>query len=475
MKKLFVVLVMLIALNASGQWQQDVRLTNDTGSSYPKSNWCIAANGNVVHTVWHDNRNGNDEIYYKRSTDGGINWGTDTRLTNNTSSSWYAAIAVSGMNVHTVWYDFRDGNAEIYYKRSIDGGTNWGVDTRLTNNTAFSGYPSIAVSGSIVKIVWYENRDGNGEIYFKRSSDGGITWGEDTRLTNNSAYSLNPTIAISGSNIHVVWIDERDGNYEVYYKHSTDGGINWGTDTRLSNNGAISVSTSIAVSGLLAHTVWRDNRDGNYEIYYKRSTNGGLNWEMETRLTNNNANSYEPSVAVSGSFVHLVWEETRDGNYEIYYKLSTDGGINWGADTRLTNDTELSGNPSIAVSGSIVHVAWEDNRNSNREIYYKRNPTGNVGVQIISTEIPTEYSLGQNYPNPFNPITTIKFDVVRFGDVKIVVCDVMGREVQTLVNESLKPGTYEVSFDGYALNSGVYFYKLITSGFTETKKMLLLK
>jgi hypothetical protein len=61
------------------------------------------------------------------------------------------------------------------------------------------------------------------------------------------------------------------------------------------------------------------------------------------------------------------------------------------------------------------------------------------------------------------------------GDVKLVVYDVQGREVQTLVNEKLQPGTYEAAFDGSSLNSGVYFYKLITNGFTETKKMLMIK
>jgi hypothetical protein len=59
--------------------------------------------------------------------------------------------------------------------------------------------------------------------------------------------------------------------------------------------------------------------------------------------------------------------------------------------------------------------------------------------------------------------------------VVLKVYDVMGREVQTLVNESLKPGTYEATFDGSALNSGVYFYKLVTDGFSETKKMIMIK
>jgi len=108
--------------------------------------------------------------------------------------------------------------------------------------------------------------------------------------------------------------------------------------------------------------------------------------------------------------------------------------------------------------------------------------TGGVtGVQNISTEVPSSYSLGQNYPNPFNPITNVKFSIIKAEQVKLIVYDIQGREVQTLVNERLQPGTYEAAFDGSRLggsstiNSGVYFYKLITDGFTETKKMLMIK
>lgn len=101
--------------------------------------------------------------------------------------------------------------------------------------------------------------------------------------------------------------------------------------------------------------------------------------------------------------------------------------------------------------------------------------TTTIGINKIDSDVPTRYSLKQNYPNPFNPISNIKFDIPKSGDVKIIVYDITGREVQTLVNESLKPGTYEVSFDGSKLNSGVYFYKLITDGYSETRKMILIK
>ncbi|MEI7485386.1 MAG: T9SS type A sorting domain-containing protein [Ignavibacteriota bacterium] len=105
------------------------------------------------------------------------------------------------------------------------------------------------------------------------------------------------------------------------------------------------------------------------------------------------------------------------------------------------------------------------------------------GIRNVSSEVPTENKLYSNYPNPFNPSTKIRFSVVNgfpvktSGNDKIVlkVYDVMGREVQTLVNESLRPGTYEVTFDGSTLNSGVYFYRLFTGDFSESKKMLLIK
>jgi len=165
-------------------------------------------------------------------------WGADIRLTDATGNSKEPSIAVSGNNVHVVWYDSRDGNEEIFYKRSTDGGATWEVDRKLTTKAlGNSDNPSIAVSGNTVHVVWYDNRDGNPEIYYKRSTDGGNTWGADTRLTNAAGNSYTPSIAVSGDTVHVVWHDNRDGNEEIYYRRSIDGGTTWGPDTRLINRG----------------------------------------------------------------------------------------------------------------------------------------------------------------------------------------------------------------------------------------------
>ncbi len=466
------------------QWEPDVRLTNNPDSSRTSSNnaWCTASNGNIIHAVWYDNRDANNEIYYKRSTDGGLNWGTDTRLTNDVSFSELPSIAVFGSIVHVVWDDQRDGNKEIYYKHSTDGGITWTSDTRLTNDNAASGGPSIALSESVVHIVWIDHRDGNYEVYYKQSTNAGINWGADIRLTNAPFEKRAASLSISGSVIHVAWYDYRDGNYEVYYKHSTDAGANWEADKRLTQNSGYSIYPSISASGANVNIVWEDNRDGNYEIYYKKSTNQGDTWGTDIRLTNNSASSIWPSISTSGSSVHVAWMDIRDGNYEIYYNRSTDAGTTWETDTRLTNATGSSYYPSVSVSGLLVHVVWMDIRDGNYEIYYKRNPNGNpTGITNINTETPKEFKLEQNYPNPFNPMTKIRFFLnmdSRFrgnDNVVLKVFDILGKEAATLVNEQLKPGTYEVTFDGSNYSSGIYFYKLSATEFTDTKRMFLIK
>ncbi|MFA7361100.1 MAG: T9SS type A sorting domain-containing protein [Candidatus Kapaibacterium sp.] len=88
---------------------------------------------------------------------------------------------------------------------------------------------------------------------------------------------------------------------------------------------------------------------------------------------------------------------------------------------------------------------------------------------------PDNFKLYQNYPNPFNPITTIKFDVPRSSSVKISVFDVSVKQMETIVNEQFQAGTYSTQWNASGYSSGIYFYTLITNGYTETKKMLMVK
>lgn len=155
---------------------------------------------------------------------------------------------------------------------------------------------------------------------------------------------------------------------------------------------------------------------------------------------------------------------------------TTNGGLNW--------QTQVIANSFISHKIFFIdqYTGWDVGLNNiSQNIVLKSTTGGTTFINSVSVEIPTSYSLSQNYPNPFNPSTKIRFSIVSSprvsgGDlVQLKVYDVMGREVQALVNESVQPGTYEVTFDGSMLNSGVYFYKLTTGGYTDTKKMLMIK
>lgn len=110
----------------------------------------------------------------------------------------------------------------------------------------------------------------------------------------------------------------------------------------------------------------------------------------------------------------------------------------------------------------------------------KTTDGGLTPVQNISGELPSAFTLYQNYPNPFNPVTRIKFDIAsnvkrETANVKLIIYDILGREIASPVNEQLSPGTYEVVWDAFNYPSGVYFYKLITDVNNETKRMVLIK
>jgi hypothetical protein len=98
-----------------------------------------------------------------------------------------------------------------------------------------------------------------------------------------------------------------------------------------------------------------------------------------------------------------------------------------------------------------------------------------VGIKNQQTNIASDYSLFQNYPNPFNPVTNIDYEIKKMGYVSIIVYDVIGNEIATLLSNKQNPGKYSLKFDGKNLSSGIYFYQLTADGYIETKSMVLLK
>jgi hypothetical protein len=101
---------------------------------------------------------------------------------------------------------------------------------------------------------------------------------------------------------------------------------------------------------------------------------------------------------------------------------------------------------------------------------------GNINVvEIISSILPSKFHLYQNYPNPFNPSTTIEFDIRNRSYVKLLAYNILGKEIETLVNKELSAGTYKIIWDASSYSSGIYYYTLISDKYRESKKMVYIK
>jgi hypothetical protein len=374
---LIVLGLVLFGRAAMADWTPIQRLTWNSGSSAPPA-IAVDSSGHL-HLVWCDGTPGNDEIYYMKSTDGGSTWMTSQRLTWNSGRSGYPAIAVDSFgHIHVVWEDDTPGNVEVYYRKSTDGGEAWTASERITWNSGRSECPAVAADSSgDTLVVWHDNTPGNNEVYCRKSTGGGLAWMAVKRLSWNSGYSTNPAVAIDSSgHLHIFWGDEKPGNKELYYTKSTNGGAAWASNQRITWTSGWSGYPQIAVdsSGHL-HLVWYDDTPGGIpDIYYKESTNGGSAWLTSQRITWNSGLSREPVIAVDATGnPHVAWYDNTPGNYEVYYRESADGGSSWPPSQRLTWNSGWSGVPAIAVDPSAnIHVVWSNVSTGFAEIYYRK-------------------------------------------------------------------------------------------------------
>jgi len=348
----------------------------------PSYSWgqtiAVDPSGNL-HVLWYDYWDPtNTEIFYTRSTDGGTTWTKGQRFTWTSGGSFHPAMAVdiSG-HLHVVWED-SPGMRDIYYRKSTDAGVTWTPSRRITWNYDVSTYPDIAVDSSgHLHVVWYDTTPGNPEIYYKKSTDGGATWTANRRLTWTSAYSRYPAIAVASSgHLHLVWEDQSSGHSDMYYKKSTDGGTTWTASRRITWTSSDYMEPAITVdSSNNPHVVWNADSTGNEEIYYKKSTDGGAAWTAGKRLSLNSGESHFPTVAAGlAGDLHVVWYDNTPGNEEIFYKKSATGGAAWAASQRITWTSGNSNSPAIAVdSAGNPHVVWDDFvATDNCEIFYKK-------------------------------------------------------------------------------------------------------
>jgi photosystem II stability/assembly factor-like uncharacterized protein len=292
-----------------------------------------------------------------------------------------------------------------------------------------------------------------------RTTNGGVNW--EKRDSGIPANSYPDRMYFYNSRIGFAYqVGDASG-----FK-TTNGGSNWFP----TDSGFIDIHFLDSLNG------WRSwNSNG-----IQKTTNGGLNWteisfpNVPGLITNKQILEFN---IINNDTMYAVgaYIQRPDFSYRAIIYKTTNLGLNWNYLYPDTGFIMLRFTTLFAINNNI----WAYSLYNNKGIYSTTGGTPTF-VNNITSELPNKFDLYQNFPNPFNNTTKFKFKVARHSGssasyIKIVVYDIMGREIQTLVNESLIPGIYETSFDGSNLNSGLYFYKLTSEEYSETRKMILLK
>lgn len=436
--------VMLILAAAASQlraqWEPDVRLTyNDSLSSLNINNaWCVAdgATGDV-HVVWFDKRDGNFEIYYKRSLDKGLTWSADLRLSYTADSSIYPAVACAGPVIHVLWVE--SASHDIHYRRSLDYGASWGSDTALGLYVSYSNNACIAASGRFAAIAWTYVSNQIGCIC---SSTAGSVWSSPTFLP---ALDF-PSVAVQDSEIFVV--RNNPSRTSLLFNRSKNCGASWEPVDTIAVGSDIR-TPSIAVRDSIVHVVWRDLR-GSWAVLYARSTDCGYSWSTDTIL----GRGIYPSITGVNDKVHVIWD--RNTSSGLLYRHSTDNGQTWSAETVLTNPVGGAfPYPSIDCTDSLVNIVWHDARDGNWEIYYKRK-SPSVTVNDEDQKIGTARILTIT-PSIIGHSFRIVFNRPVFGPVQLELFDIRGRRVW---QDMIEIRGREIFIDDQriaGLPAGVYF------------------
>ena len=362
------------------------------------------------------------------TTNGGLNWITQF---NSDTSFFYSLFVI---NPDTVWVTTWGSNVTLL--KTINGGINW--------TSLIIGDNILLVSIFFINpnLGWILTDDG--QIF--KTTNGGTNW-----VHLNQPYSEYFYNTIFFTNINNGYYTGGDAMTFGQIKKTTDGGITWYdqyvsyTTNKISNIFFINQNRGWALPG-----------GGNI----LSTTDAGSNWIIQ------NGSSVQNLLSVYFINEDTGWISSSSG----FIFKTTNSGANWNSQNITTQN---------------LNDIWFVDQNTGWVTGYHgtilKTTTGGdpIGIKPISSDIPSYFSLSQNYPNPFNPSTKIKFEIEEDKgqklEVRLVVYDILGREIATLVNDKLSPGTYEVKWNGSDYASGVYFYKLISGDYTETKKLILLK
>jgi len=361
------------------------------------------------------------------------------------------------------WTAIDQKDDRFMYAASRNGGalyksTNRGVSF-FSSSSGFSGL-------SCWNAPFVLSRSNTNVLYFGRSrifktTNAGGSWSATNAgnvLDGNPALSM----AIASTNPDTVFVGTAPRVTRPHIFRTTNGGTSW-TD----------------ITGTLPNRYPMDMEvdPNNSQVVYVafggfdtthvfKSTDAGETW---IDITGTLPDVPATAVAVDPLNSDHVYVGTDIGVF-----VSTNGGMNWMSFNDGLLEAVLVSDLKVSPSNRALRAATHSNGVFERKLVF----TTPTSIAQLEAGVPEQFELSQNYPNPFNPSTKIRFLIPNVGTrlaVSLQVYDVTGREVATLVNEQLKPGSYETTFDGRDLASGIYFYRIQTEGFVQTKKLILIR
>ncbi len=368
---------------------------------------------------------------------------------------------LSGINSQTAIIGVGQGNASLY--RTTNAGIAWQI---VANTGGTNGYFNDVRFSRIHPAYGYAWSDpplgiGNPFKIFK-TSNYGQNWIEFNFLYNSNYIGASPSICVT------------DSNHAWFGLNKNLGGSDYGK-ILFTSNGGISFSViSIPLLGNFVNSVeFNSNNMLGYasvseqSAYYAKTTNFGINWV-----------TINPGFTIS-SCKRIISIPNSDTWYALNTATSIDNRI-----YRSTNAGQVW--LPMQLPGGQYDVKFMDAvRENNYSYVYAVTTLGYVlrlrdsitlvGISSNNSAIPTNFELQQNYPNPFNSQTVIEYSVFRKGLVSITLHDVLGRKIMNIEGSVKNPGHYSVQLDCGNLTSGVYFYKMYASDFTDVKKLIIIK
>ncbi len=304
-------------------WQPEAEVSMGPFSTQQNSP-SLALDGNELHVAWEDSRVSGVDIYY-RSFDGS-NWQSELQINANPAGDDYMnpCVAADGGEVHVVWNGGPSGESDIFY-RHFDGAA-WQPQLEISSDAATERQidPSIAVDGNTRHVVWADWSDGDYDIYYLYHD--GVDWQSEFEISTDTGNEnqVRTAIAAEGGRVHVLWDDQGGGDGDIYYRLFD--GTTWQPEIQISSDvGAEEqYSSAIAIDGDRVHVMWVDEGDGDRDIYYRYFD--GTIWLPEVQISTDSAaeGQLKPSIALDGSRIHVAWADDDGADWDILYRMGVE-------------------------------------------------------------------------------------------------------------------------------------------------------